>query len=153
MQSGEFEMGQRFNGQNYFLQVVEINAEFVFFDPGGYIMVGMGIDVGVDTQRDAGFFAQSGSNFVDDMDLRQGFAVEAEYVVLQSQFDISIDFAYSGKHNFTGREASFNGTFDFIAADAIGSQTPLGDLLQEHRIGIGLDRIMNLITVFSGFFQ
>lgn len=39
-------------------QIVQINTEFVFFDTCGDIVMGMGIDIGIDAKGDPGFFAQ-----------------------------------------------------------------------------------------------
>lgn len=63
-------------------QIVQINTEFVFFDTCGDIVMGMGIDIGIDAKGDPGFFAQPGRDPVDHLYFRQGLTVETKDIVL-----------------------------------------------------------------------
>src|SRR5688572_20735818 len=60
----------------YFLQFPEIDTEFILLQPGGYVFVGVRIDIRIDTQGDTGDLVFIFRQPIDHLYFLQAFAVE-----------------------------------------------------------------------------
>ena len=127
---------------DHLIHIVHADAEFVFGQPGSDIGMGMRTDIGVDAESNVGYFALGSGQFVDDFQFRNRLDVETENIVIESQVDLPISFAYTGKDDLPGRKTGFDGSTDFTSADTVGTQSAFADDGQYLGIGIGLDGIV-----------
>ena len=150
MQPNQFDVGHaEAFGEDVF-EVVEIDAELVFFDARGDVVVGVGVHVGIDAEGDAGFGAHAGSDFVDDADFGERLAVETENAVPEGEGDFGVGLAYAGIYNVGGGETAFEGAGDFVAAHTVGSQPAVADVAEEDGVGVGFHGVVDAVAVGEG---
>ena len=87
---------------------------------------------------------------LDGVKLGKRFNVEAENIVVNPDLDFFIRFAHSCKCNFGCRETTFNGSQNFVSADAIRAKAKARYFLQNAGIGICLQGIMHVIIFIFG---
>ena len=79
------------------LDDAHVDAELVFLEAGGDVFVGDGVDVGVDSECDAGGFSRFARDAVEDFDLGVAFAVETVDALLDGVADFISGFADSAE--------------------------------------------------------
>ena len=87
------------------IHIFHADAEFVFGQSGGDVGMRMRAYVGIDAESDIGCLAFRSGQLIDDFQLRNGFYVEAEDIIIQSEVYLPVCFAYTCKHYLIGREA------------------------------------------------
>ena len=104
-----------------FIEPAERDAEFVFGKTGRYVVVGVGVDVGIDAQgnrRHATFFAGDG---IDYFKLLDRFHVETSDPGVKRQSDLKVGFAHTAICDVGGGDSGFESPRDLPTADAVGS--------------------------------
>ena len=123
--------------------IVHGDAELVFRQSCGDVGMGMCSNVRVDTESHMRHFSLGCSQFVDDLQFRHRFYIEAENIMFQAVVDFLVGFSHTGKYNLLVREARFDRCTYFAAAYTIGSQSCFSDYAKHFGIGIGLDGIVH----------
>jgi hypothetical protein len=103
--------------------------------------MGLGIDIGIDAQRDARPMSYFGCDIVNRPQFRGRFDVEHQDIRLKCVADFPATLADSRKHNLGGRHSSFYRPIELAAGDDIGSAPFFGHQAQNRQIGIGLHRV------------
>ncbi|OPZ94207.1 MAG: hypothetical protein BWY72_02375 [Bacteroidetes bacterium ADurb.Bin416] len=113
-------------------------------------MVSVGFHIGIDAQGNPGRLTLGSCQFLNHLQLGNGFHVEAEDSIVQGQVNLPIGFSYPGEHYFRCRETGFDSSLDFTAANAVCSQPIPTDNAEYAPVGIGFEGIMNLYLVGLG---
>ena len=122
--------------------IVHIDAELVLCQTRGNVGVGMGTDIGIQTEGDAGHLSLSGCQLIDNLEFWDALYIEAEDIVVDTQIDLPVALSHAGKDNLGYREAGLDRCLDLTSTDAICSEACLTDDAQYFRIGISLDGIV-----------
>ena len=111
-------------------------------------VVGLGVDVGVDTQRNVGHLAHLGREGVDQLQLLNRLAVDGENLLLDGIFQLLVAFAHAGVDDALGVEARLDGLAQLVARGAVDAQPVFADDGQQVVVVVGLDGVVDLIAVF-----
>ena len=84
MQSAQVDVWQGQGVSDDLVQGLDADAEFVVGSAGGDVLVGVGVDVGVDPEGDARLLAHLAGQLVDDFEFRDGFHIKAPDTVLDT---------------------------------------------------------------------
>ena len=103
------------------LQNLDADAEFVVGGACGDVLVGVGVDVGVDPQGDVGRLAHLACQLVDDLQLGDRFHVEAADAVLDAQLDFPVGFSHSREGHFFCLESRCESGFHLMPAHQVGA--------------------------------
>ena len=147
MQADELDILTLGEEVGYILEGPGTDTEFVLFQTRADVFVGMGIDVGVHADRNAGAFAHAGGQVVDYADFRYALAVETENARPQGGLDLLVGFADARVDDLLRVETGADGQFHFVAAYAICAQPVTLDNLEDTVVGIGFQRIVCVVTV------
>ena len=120
------------------------DTELILAEAGGYLIMGMGIDVGIDAQTDACGGAHRGRNLTDDLQFFHGFHIETEDTLFEGIAYLVVGLGDAGKDDLRGRKTCFDGCFDFTTADAVGTYTGSSDSAEDGFGGTCLDGIVNV---------
>ena len=111
-------------------------------------MVGFGVDVGVDAQRNVGHLAHLGRESVNEFQFLNRLAVDGEDILLDGVFQLLVAFAHAGVDDALGIETRLDGLAELVARSAVDAQSVFADDGQQVVVVVGLDGVMYLITVF-----
>lgn len=131
-------------------QVLNGDAKFILVQTGRNLGMGMGIDVGVDAEGHGGYDAHLGGEGVDDFQFGQTFHIEAADAGLERGANLLVRFTYAGKDDAVGREAAGHGLLYLATTDTVGTEAGLREALEDARIGIGLDGIVDVEVRVGG---
>ena len=129
------------------LKCLKADAEFVVGGACGDVFVSVGVDVGVDPEGDIGFLAHVTGKLVDDVQLRDGFHVEASDALFNAEPDFPIGFSHAREGHLLRVKSGFNGGFNLSSAYQVGPQSMTCYCLEDVRIAIGLNCKVNLERV------
>ena len=104
----------------------------------------MGADVGIHPETDGRDLAHLRGDLLDHQQFRGGFHVEPADPQFQGVHDFIVALAHAGIHDGGGSEPGLIGHPDLAAAHAVGPETRRGDPAEDLRVGIGLDRVVDL---------
>ena len=79
------------------VHILHADTKLVFSQPSGNIGMGMGTNIGIDTESHIGHLTFSGSQLVDNLQLGDGLHIKAENVIIQPQIDFPISLAHPSK--------------------------------------------------------
>ena len=105
--------------------------------------MGMGTDVGIQTEGHTGYFALRGCQFVDDLQLRDALHVEAENLVVEAEVDLPVGLSHTCIDDLRRGKSRLDGSLDLSAADAVGTQSCLTDDAEDTRVGVCLDGVVH----------
>ena len=123
--------------------VVHRNAKLILRQPRRDVGMRMSAHLGIDAEADIGYLSFFPCQFVDHLKLGNALDIEAEDVSVERRVDLPIGFPHTCKHNAVMAKAGFHGSLYLSPAHAVGTETGLSNDLQNLRIGIGLDGIVN----------
>ena len=113
-------------------------------------MIGLGVDVGVDTQRHVGHAAGLFGEAVDQLQLLNRLAVNRQDILLDGITQFLVALAHAGVNDSLGGETGLDGLAQFVAAGAVDAQPVFADDGQQVVVVIGFDGVMHLVAVFFG---
>ena len=111
-------------------------------------VVGLGVDVGVDAQRDVGHLARLGRKGVDQLQFLNRLAVDGQNVLLDGVFQLLVAFAHARIDDALGVESGLDGLAQLVARGAVDAQPVFADDRQQVVVVVGLDGVVHLVTVF-----
>jgi len=104
--------------------------------------MGLGEDVGVDAQGDAGFLAELCCAFGEELQLAFALHVEEQDAGAQGEVDLGSGLADSGEDNAVGgRLVDSNDALELSSGDNVEARTFLMQELENGKRGVGLDGI------------
>ena len=121
--------------------IVHRNAEFVGFQTGGDIRMGLRVYIGIDAQRNRRAAAETRGDAVDAVQFGQGFDVEAFDACLKRIFDFGFAFAYAGKNGFAGIPAGRQHTLKLAAGNDVKTAAERGEMAQDAEVAVGFDGV------------
>ena len=124
-----------------FFGLVDGDAEFVVAQAGGDVGVGLGIDVGVDAQRDRRDVAADGGDGFDAVDFGQALDVEAFDAGFEGVADFVAAFADAGKHGFGRVAAGGNHARQLAAGNDVEAAAQFGKMAQDAEVAVGFDGV------------
>ncbi len=151
MDADQSDMFQTADQVQYLSELAQVDAEFVFFHAGRDLGMRMCVYFRIDTEGDRGYFILGGSQFIQNLKFGSRFYVKAENIVVQSQVDFPVCFAYTGVNDFAGGETRIECRLYFATAHTVSTQAVFCDNRQDTRIGVSLDCIVGMIAILSGF--
>ena len=125
MQAAQVDIRQFHGPVNDFAEDLQVDAELVVGGAGGDIAVGVGVDVGIDADGNAGCRVHLVGNGVDDLQFRNGFHIETTDAVLQGKADFPVGFSHPREGHFFGLETTLQCCPDFAAAHQVSAQPVL----------------------------
>lgn len=151
MQTDEFQTG-KFKG--FFNNIHEHLArytELVFVQACGDIMMGMRVDIRIDSDRDSCDLAALDCQLADYLKLRNTLHIEALYTIFETKFNFAIALSHTGKYNIAGSETALESPTYFTTAHRIHTEAGIADFFEHNGVGVGLDRIMDLKSRIDAF--
>ena len=110
--------------------------------------VGLGVDIGVDTQTYVGLLAHLASQRIHHLELLDRLAVDCQNLLLQSIADLLVALTHACIYHRLGVEARLDGFAYLVAAGAIDADAVLADDREQVVVVVGLDGVVNLVVVF-----
>jgi len=110
----------------------------MFFHPGRDVGVCLGIDVGVDPQRDRGLYLHPAGLSVDGPQFVFRFHIEHEDPVFESEPNLRLCLPHSGVDYLPGRNACLQGTVQFTSGYYVGPASAFGQEPEDRAAGVGL---------------
>ena len=123
--------------------LLEVYAKLVFGKSGGYILMGVGIDVGVDAQSYIGGLAKRCGKLVDDFEFGLRLDIETSYAILESEDNLGISLADSGINYLRAFESCVESCLNLSAAHCVDSKSGRLHMTKNAGIGIGLHGIVH----------
>lgn len=120
------------------------NAELVLVESRGNLLVGVGIDVGIDAKGHRGHLAHLKGDGVDYIKFLYTFDIEGCDAALKGCTDFPVALAYSSKDDIRRPETLFYGTDNFAPAHAISTKTGGRNPAEDGGSGAGLDSIVDV---------
>ena len=120
------------------------NAELVLVESRGNLLVGVGIDVGIDAKGHRGHLAHLKGDGVDYIKFLYTFDIEGCDAALKGCTDFPVALAYSSKDDIRRPETLFYGTGNFAPAHAISTKTGGRNPAEDGGSGAGLDSIVDV---------
>src|SRR5471032_55240 len=119
-------------------RVVEGHAELVGLQAGGDVGMGLGVHVGVDPQRYARGLAHGTGHFVQTMQLRNRFDVEAQDVMRQRQAHFVDALADAGEDHLARIAARRQHAQQLAAGDDVETGALARHQVEDGQVGVGL---------------
>ena len=113
----------------------------------GDVFVGVGIHVRIDAQLHRRRHAGLPGKLIDAFQLGQRLHVEGRDAGGKGLPDFAVGLADAVEKHLAGGETVAQGELHFVAADAFRPEAGGGDGLHEPRLGIGLQRIVDVYAV------
>jgi len=144
----DVEVREAFDFVGVFLHLLVRDAELAVGLARVDAVVGLGVDVGVDTQGDVDRAAGLGCQSVQDVEFLDGLAVDRQDILLDGVTQLLVAFAHAGVDDGFGVETRLDGLAQFVAAGAVDTEPVLADDGEQMVVVVGLDGIVNLVGVF-----
>ena len=119
------------------------NAEFVLGLSGCDLGVGLGIDVGIDADRNIGGATLTGGDRGEELKLGFGFDVDAENALLDRKREFACGLADTGEHGLLRRNTRGAGAQQLALGDDVGPRAEPGKRRNHRLVGIGFHRVAN----------
>ena len=116
------------------------NAELVLGLAGGDLLVGLGVDVGIDAQRHARRAALGAGALRQELQFRLGLDVEAQNVLVEGIVDLAHELADAREHDLAGGHAGGTRTAQLTLRDHVHAGSELGEQAQDGKVRVGLYR-------------
>ena len=120
---------------------VDRDAELVLLAAGRDLVVGPGIDIGIDAQGDPRRDPGPGGDGGDQVEFRFRFDIELVDAGAQRQGDFLLRLADAGKHDPAGRNARGKRPAQFAARHDIGAGAQPGERRNDRLVGVGLQGV------------
>ena len=104
------------------------------------MVVGFGVDVGVDAQRHAGPLAEAGADAVEEVQLRSGLDVEEQDALPEAGHELLLGLPDPGEDDLLGVEPGPHGPVEFTPGDDVRPRPEGGEGPQHGEVPVGLDR-------------
>ena len=101
--------------------------------------MGLGVDVGIDTQTDWRLLADRASNFVESVELGRRFDVEAQNAGFERQAHFSRGLADTGENDLLRICARCERTLQFATRNDVEAGATTGKQVEDAEVGIGFD--------------
>ena len=112
-------------------------------------VVGLRVDVGVDAQGDVDDLARLACERIDYMELLRRLAVDGHDALFDGVAQLLVALAHARIDNALRVEAGLDGAAYLVARRAVDSESVFADYLQKARIEVGLDGVVNPVTVIA----
>ena len=126
------------------------NAELGISLAGIDALVGLRIDIGIDTKGYVLHFSKLSGDSVHDAKFLDGFAVDCENPLLDGIADFLVALPHAGIHDALRVETGLYRAAHFPAGGAVNAKTVFFYHLKDMRVVIGLDGIMDDEPVLTG---
>ena len=117
------------------------NTEFVLGLPRRDFLVRLGIDIGIDADRDIGAAVLAGGDRGEQLEFGLGFDVDAENALLDRERQFFRGLADTGKHDLFRRDAGFACAQKFAGGDHIGAGAEPRERGDHGLVGVRLHRV------------
>ena len=114
------------------------NAKLVLRLAGRDLVVGLGIDVGIDPHRDIGDATLAGRDRGQELKLRLGFDVDAEDALIDRKRELARSLADAGKHDLVRRNAGEPRTLELALRHNVGAGAKARECLDHGLIRVRL---------------
>ena len=111
-------------------------------------VVRLGVDVGVDAQRDVGHLARLGRKGIDQLQFLNRLAVDGHDALFDRIAELLVPLAHAGIDDAFGGETCLDGLAQLVARGAVNAQPVLADDRQQVVVVVGLDGVVDLVAVF-----
>ena len=135
-----FELG---GARIHFAGAADRNAEFVLGLASRDLGVSLGINVGIDADRDVGGTALAGCDLGEQFQFGFGFDVDAEDALLNRKRQFTRGFADAGEHDLVRRDTGGTGAQELAPGYDVGAGAEPRQRCDHGLIGIGLHRVAN----------
>ena len=130
----------------------EGNAELVLGLSGGDLVMGLGVDIGVDAKRDAGGEPERSRDLAQAPKLRLRFDIEGEDAVLKRARHLLLGLAHAGEGDLLRDHADGEHATKLPLRHDVHAGAEAGKRGEHAEIGIRLDRVADLrVKAFEGF--
>jgi len=120
----------------------DVDAELVGGEAGGDVGVGLGEDVGVDAEGEAGGAAEEFGAGGEEIEFGGGFDVEEKDSGFEGGVNLGDLLADTGEDGFgNGRPGDFEDAGEFAAGDDVETGAVLSEELEQGERGVGLDGV------------
>ena len=150
VQAEEVYIGQGQSLLYRLFHIFQIDAELVLGQSRGNVGVGMGANIGVDSQGNARYKPLLSGKLADYFQLLRTFHIETTYTGVQGKQYFLVSLAYSGKFNSLSLETALEGQLYFTSAHAVHPEARKGYLPENYRVAVGLHCIMYVGILYSG---
>ena len=103
--------------------------------------MGLGVDVGIDAQRDRRDLADRGGHAGDRVELGLALDVEHQDAGLQPGPDLLVGLAHAGEHGLVRRTAGQADAVQLAGRDDVEPAAVLGHHLEDAQVRVGLHRV------------
>ncbi len=121
-----------------FARAADRNAEFVLGLAGRDLGVGLRIDIGIDADRNVGGAALGRGDAGEQFELRLGFDIDAENVLLDGERQFARGLADAGEHDLVRRHAGRARAQQFAFGDDVGAGAEPRQRRDHRLVGIRL---------------
>ena len=119
------------------------NAELVLGLAGGNLVMGLGVDVGIDAYRDVRDAAFAGGDLRQQIEFGFGFDIDAENAFVDRQRQFARRLAQTGEHDLVRRNAGGARALQLAFRHHIRAGAELGQRLDDGLVGIRLHGVAN----------
>ncbi len=137
MQPDEAQAGVCRYGCHSLFQKCDVDAEFILGQAGGDVVVRVGVDMGIDSQGHIRSLVLHSRYTGYDLDFLYRLDVETSYIVVDGPGDLLVGLSNARIVYVLCRESGLDGSIDFIAAHAVGTEPMRGDDAQYLGVCVG----------------
>src|SRR5262249_13668223 len=119
------------------------NAELVLGLAGRDLVVGLGVDVGIDPHRHVGEATLAGRDRGKERKLRLRFHIDAEYAFIDRERELTRGLADAGEHDLLGRYAGRPCALEFTLRNDIGAGAERSQRLDHRLVRVRLHGVAN----------
>ena len=120
-----------------------LDTEFVLGFSGGDLVVGQGVDAGVDADGDGGADALVCGHLPEKLQFGFRFHVDLKNPGVQRRRQFLAGLADAGKDDARSRNARRQGALEFATGNHVGAGAEPGEDANDGDVGIGFNRIAN----------
>lgn len=124
----------------------DVDAELVFAESGGDVGMGLGEDVGIYAEGEAGADAEDLRSVGEEVELLLGLDVELEDAGFEGCIDLPDLLAYAGEDDFfEGGLVGLTDTLELASGDDVEACPLAGEEAKDGERGVGLDGITDRV--------